>query len=660
MTPHLKIIERDFEKLVRARRNLGLFQHHDAITGTSKSFVMRDYGLKLFEGIRDTVSIQQNALQSLVYPYVVMKPNQNLILSDVERESYDKLPKKTPLQISATGKNAIRKVILYNSLSQVQEQIVQVRTNVSNVKVLNADNSPVLFQINPVWEASDNNANFWISADEYEVVFLAKLQPLSVTTYSVVYTEESHEKLSTIYCNKCKKKTAILNNGESPAPTIKSNFTLKAIPVGDIQLENHKLKLLFNGNTGFMKTITRKHKPKIMQCAIQFAAYRSAQFHSGAYLFMPDPNEKDYEKDVLEQYKKQMSVIITTGPLSSELTIIYGAFLVHSVAIYHVENSSISDAIQIENTVDFENTPKNRETELFMRIISNVQNNEPPEFYTDLNGFSTQKRVKVERIALEGNYFPITSMAYIQDENIRLSLLTNHAQGAASWQPGYLEVMLERRTLYDDSRGMGEGLVDNRKTVSKYFLLIEDMSQIVESKVPQTKRFENSDDTYEKGEVVRTFNVPTENAEVFRQETYSRPSLYSNHLSNLLNYPAGVFIVDPEYQSTVNNSFRVFNKNLPCDVHLLNLRTQPDSVYSQYPSSNALMVLHRQGYDCQVNSNYTCSSKKFSEGTSFDFVTVKDMEVKSLTGIEEVAGLNSLGDMYLEPMALKTLNVSFG
>jgi alpha-mannosidase len=81
---------------------------------------------------------------------------------------------------------------------------------------------------------------------------------------------------------------------------------------------------------------------------------------------MPDPNSRESERDVLEDYPNQRIVIIS-GPVSSELNVVYGPFLHHSVKIYHTEDGVLSEGIRIENTVDFESPPKNRETELFMR-----------------------------------------------------------------------------------------------------------------------------------------------------------------------------------------------------------------------------------------------------------------------------------------------------
>ncbi|KAK5646364.1 hypothetical protein RI129_004828 [Pyrocoelia pectoralis] len=663
LLPYIKVLERDFEKIILARRNLGLFQHHDAITGTSKSFVMRDYGLKMFASLRDAVSVQQFAIQTLMTNALEKGPEENVIISDIEQDTYEKMSKKTTIQMEP-GKT--KQIVLYNSLAQPRDNLVQVRVSTTHVKVLDSEGKPVIFQLNPVWDCSEANTKIAISKTEFELMFVAKLPALSLVTYSIQYEDKNPEGFVNVYCSKCYNAVGQQFKFEDEAKTtVNSIFKIRKMQLGDIQLENTKLKILFSGTTGFMKSITQKITHRVTQCAIQFSAYKSAQFHSGAYLFMPDPNERDIEKDVFYHYKEQMTILITSGSVASELTVFYGPFLVHTVQILHIDDSYLIDGIFIENTVDFETPPKNRETELFMRLITDVQNGDPPEFYTDSSGLQMQRRIKVERIGIEGNYFPITTMAYIQDNMKRISLLTDHAQGAASWQPGFLEIMLERRTLYDDARGMGEGLVDNRRTTNKFWLLLEDIEH-ANVKKESFKRFENEnnsgDDVPEKGDIIRSFNAPTDFQNEFQKKTdFSRPSLYANQLSNALNYPVNIFIVESEDDSIqVKNSLKLLNKQFPCDMHILTLRTQPDLSYSQFPSNNALMVLHRQGYDCSVNKNFVCSLSQFEENTNFVHTDIKEWQATTLTGTtaqKEV--LSDLSNAVIGPMSLQTFNISF-
>lgn len=618
----LKILERDFEKLQGARQNLALFQHHDAITGTSKAFVMHDYALKMFEAMQECISVQGYALQTILTrpeAFDHFPASTRFILPDTDRDRYETLPYKVPLTVK---KDRPRRIIVFNSLAQVRHDVIRIRVRTPDIRVYDSEGNPLPSQVNPIWNFTEPKPpqeaklELKMTEDIYELLFPVRLPPLSVSTFRLE-SYSGKEGRAMVYCKNCAKSNL---------------FEVKNIQQGDIQLENHKLKLLIDGRTGFLKSIMNKETGQITQCAIEFAAYSSAQFHSGAYLFMPDPNARDIERDILEEYSNQR-MVITSGTVASTLTVANGNLLTHSLHIYH-SAGPLSGGIYIENVVDFESPPKNRETELFMRFVSDINNSEnsPPEFYTDLNGFQTQKRVKVERIGIEGNYFPVTTHTYIQDSEKRLTLLVNHALGAAAWQPGWLEVMLDRRTLYDDSRGMGEGVVDNKRTLSKFWLLLEDST---------------------------------------KEDGYSKPSLLANYLSLGLMYPPNIFVLessndDATSKSTENNLYdtiHLISKDFPCDVHLMNLRTLQDKNFDHFPSSSALLVLHKLGHTCAIQPNVqdcvpSDADEAFREGTQF--LSLKTgISQTYLTGLNEIRKLNSFDEAYLRTMELATFNVTF-
>ncbi|BET00029.1 Alpha-mann_mid [Nesidiocoris tenuis] len=618
----LKILERDFEKLQTARQALALFQHHDAITGTSKAVVMHDYALKMFDGLTEAVAVQSYSLQTLLTRTEALEQlplSTRFILPDTDRESYENLPSKVPLSIKA---DRPRRIILFNSLGQYQQEVVRILVRNPNVKVLDADFNPVPSQVNPVWNMSHFKYQAYDAADPpnlrmldtlFELVFLADLPPLAVTTFSIEAGRGGVR--ASVFCKDCARN---------------DHFPAKPIQQGDIQIENENFRITIDGRLGFLKSKMDKKTGKVTQCGLQFGAYPSAQFHSGAYLFMPDPNAREAEKDLQDEHATPR-IAIVLGPVTSSLSVVYGDFILHTIEIYHT-TGALGNAIYIENTVDFGAPPKNRETELFMRFKTDVNNGEPPEFYTDQNGLGTQRRVKIERIGIEGNYYPITTHTYIQDTDKRITILVNHATGGASWQPGWLEVMMDRRTLYDDSRGMGEGVVDNKRTVHKYLLLVEEVNE---------------------------------------DEGYSSPSLLAHHLSLGLNYPANVFVLESTSDEATSRSaernlysqVRLMSRELPCDVHLMNFRIMQDRNLDHFPSSSALMVLQKMGFSCSTtNSLARCSvsdpNKAFHPGTRLLGAKVNVTSV-TLTGLKVLRHLGTLAEADVKPMHLTSLNVTF-
>ena len=91
------------------------------------------------------------------------------------------------------------------------------------------------------------------------------------------------------------------------------------------------------------------------------------------------------------------------------------------------------------------------------------------------------KRKRYSKLPIQANFYPLPSMGYIQDSGSRLSLISGQPLGGTSGSSGQLEVMLDRRLMQDDNRGLFQGVQDNRVTPHHFVLLLE--RQIPGSKV---------------------------------------------------------------------------------------------------------------------------------------------------------------------------------
>jgi hypothetical protein len=97
-----------------------------------------------------------------------------------------------------------------------------------------------------------------------------------------------------------------------------------------------------------------------------------------------------------------------------------------------------------------------------MKLSTDIKNS--GTFYTDSNGREFLERKLDYRPTwdmevfqpIAGNYYPVNAAIYIEDEASSLSVLNDRTQGGASLADGEIEIMVQRRLVADDSRGVGE------------------------------------------------------------------------------------------------------------------------------------------------------------------------------------------------------------
>lgn len=111
-------------------------------------------------------------------------------------------------------------------------------------------------------------------------------------------------------------------------------------------------------------------------------------------------------------------------------------------------------------------------------------------------------------------------------------------------------------------------------------------------------------------------------------------------------------------------SFQPLASSLPCDVHLLNLRTL-QAEDDKLPSSEAALILHRKGFDCGLEAknlgfNCTTSQGKVALGSLFQGLDMGFLQPTSLTLLYALGSPSNSMDIHLEPMEISTFRLRLG
>lgn len=124
--------------------------------------------------------------------------------------------------------------------------------------------------------------------------------------------------------------------------------------------------------------------------------------------------------------------------------------------------------------------------EYVIKYVTNLINHD--EFFTDSNGRQIIKRKRDRRATYEfdyidvipANYYPVTNKIFINDDRLKIAVLTDRAQGGTSGVDGEIELMLHRRLFDDDNLGLLEALnevndFEGLVVRGKHRVLISDM-----------------------------------------------------------------------------------------------------------------------------------------------------------------------------------------
>jgi hypothetical protein len=346
-------------------------------------------------------------------------------------------------------------VIVYNSLASTRS--TNVRLPVASdtpFQITRVDETAQLDKVQIVYPVEVSRLRATVES-KFAVTFNCELPPAGAAAFRVVKANTSQSKASQPNASVQQRRlgeVVHISNGLLTATFNQSTGLLT-------QVQSNGVTLPFEQSWGYYKSFDSEfdHSDVPFQTPTQ---------NSGAYIFRPSLPDEQLTV-VHPSSHKAVFVSISCGV---EIHSFFEEPWIHQVA----RIMTGEPYVEIEYTIGPIPIDDGRGKEVMARYAAPIKSH--GRFYTDSNGREFQERRKNYRPSwkldtyepVAGNFYPVNAAIYLEDGSSAFSIVVDRSQAGSSLTDGSIELMVQRRTIVDDGRGVDEPLNETTGGMTAY------------------------------------------------------------------------------------------------------------------------------------------------------------------------------------------------
>jgi len=426
---------------------LGVAQHHDSITGTEKVAVRNNYQLMLANGTAAATSAIAMIVANLTNAKgsVTTCPLANLSVCLATE--------------GLTSQGSTVPVYVYNPLPRARSFHVMTPVSTPSVTMIDDSGKQQNCQVISTWNlqlTADNTSPNTGKRQPYTLACEVILPALGLASFTIKALG-------------------------GPTPHLATEETVRLDGTSDITLSNDVYSVTIDGTTGRVSGVYNNITKKSLPLDQNFYYYcpnegdATSGQASGAYIFRTcDPNEKPVA------FATQFTnVTVVRGALWDEVrqTVNSASNIQQTIRVLKGNVPVIFFQFGL-GEISLADGPK----EVVMRFDTNIASNSV--WYADSQGLEVERRVRNSRPnypytvtePVAGNFFPSNVFTYLAntDYSQNLGVIGDRSRAAASLQDGSIEMLVHRRLLHDDGRGVGEALNEDTRIISENAVIVND------------------------------------------------------------------------------------------------------------------------------------------------------------------------------------------